>query len=89
MTKSVHVSVTVGYELRTIILSANEWKNVKSGKELTKSVDDYYEGETFTYDFRFNGDMYDDASLVVTYDDGGVGLIGKIKNSQQFSYYFS
>ena len=83
------IPVTVGYELRTIILSANEWKNVKSGKELTKSVDDYYEGETFTYDFRFNGDMYDDASLVVAYYDGGVGFIGKIKNSQQSSYYFS
>ena len=83
------IPITVGYELRTIILSANEWKNVKSGKELTKSIDDYYEGETFTYDFRFNGDMYDDASLVVTYYDGGVGFIGKIKNSQQSSYYFS
>ena len=83
------IPITVGYELRTIILSANEWKNVKSGKELTKSIDDYYEGETFTYDFRFNGDMYDDASLVVAYYDGGVGFIGKIKNSQQSSYYFS
>lgn len=83
------IPVTVRYELRTIILSANEWKNVKSGKELTKSIDDYYEGETFTYDFRFNGDMYDDASLVVAYYDGGVGFIGKIKNSQQSSYYFS
>ena len=83
------IPVTVRYELRTIILSANEWKNVKSGKELTKSVGDYYEGETFTYDFRFNGDMYDDASLVVAYYDGGVGFIGKIKNSQQSSYYFS
>ena len=83
MTKKINVSVEVGYDLRTITLTEKQWQSVKSGKKLIKSVKDYYEGEPFTYRFCFNENLETDenSSLVVTYDDLGVGFTGKIEDA--------
>ena len=81
MSKRYNISVEIGYELRTVSLLESEWKCVKSGDHLVKTTQDYYEGELFTYEFEFNGDAYEDATLVVTYDDGGTGFIGDIEDA--------
>ena len=76
-----NVTVEIGYELRTVSLTEKEWNFVKSGNHLIKSTQDSYEGELFTYQFEFNGDAHEDATLVVTYDDGGTGFIGNIEDA--------
>ena len=81
MSKRYNVTVEIGYELRTVSLTEKEWKRVKSGDYLIKSTQDSYEEELFTYQFEFNGDNYEDATLVVTYDDGGTGFIGNIEDA--------
>ena len=81
MSIKYNITVEIGYELRTVSLTEKEWKRVKSGDHLIKSTQDSYEGELFTYQFEFNGDAYKDATLVVTYDDGGTGFIGNIEDA--------
>lgn len=76
-----NVTVEIGYELRTVSLTKKEWNFVKSGNHLIKSTQDSYEGELFTYEFEFNGDAYEDATLVVTYDGGGTGFKGDIEDA--------
>ena len=72
----IHVSVVVGYDLRTVELTHDEWAAVQNGQHLIREVVDYYEGEKFTYVFAFNDRQ--GSSLVVTYDnaDGFIGDIG-------------
>ena len=71
----IQVSVDIGYDLRTVELSPQEWKAVQRGQRLVREVEDYYEGEAFTYVFRFNERK--GSTLVVTYDDADV-FIGDI-----------
>lgn len=78
--ETINVSVEVGYELRTVSLTELEWKSVQAGEPLTKEIEDYYEGEKFTYEFHFNSEYYKGNSLVVTYDDGD-GFIGGIEDA--------
>ena len=72
----IQVSVEIGYELRTVELTRQEWEAVQKGQHLIREVEDYYEGEAFTYVFAFN--IRKGSSLVVTYDDADafVGDIG-------------
>ena len=72
------VSVTVGDDLRTVILTEKQWKAVQEGKRLVKRVKDQYEGEEFTYVFHFNMDPQN--SLMVTYDDAD-GYLGGIEDA--------
>jgi hypothetical protein len=75
-TNMIQVSVAVGYDLRSVELTSDEWAEVQNGQHLVREVVDYYEGEEFTYVFAFNERQ--ESSLVVTYDDadGFVGDIG-------------
>jgi hypothetical protein len=69
------VSIPVGDDLRTVILTEKQWKAVQDGKPLVKRVKDHYEGQEFTYVFHFNMDP--ENSLMVTYDDAD-GYLGDI-----------
>lgn len=71
----IRVSVEIGNELRTVELTHQEWQTVQRGQRLVREVEDYYEGEAFTYVFRFN--EREGSALVVTYDDAD-GFIGDI-----------
>ena len=71
----IQVSVEIGSELRTVELTHQEWETVQRGQHLVREVEDYYEGEAFTYVFRFNERQ--GSTLVVTYDDAD-GFIGDI-----------
>ena len=87
--KTINVSVTVGYDLRSVLLTELEWKMVQEGKELVKEVEDSYEGEDFICTFMFNSYYDEGGSLVVTHepveDDGGfsgaTGFIGSIEDA--------
>lgn len=72
------VSVEVGYEIRSVILSAEEYRLVCSGKPLVRNTEELYEGERFTYTFSFNTDP--DNALTVTYDSG-VGFLGDLSDA--------
>jgi hypothetical protein len=75
-TNTIQISVEVGYDLRSVELTPDEWGEVQNGQHLVREVVDYYEGEKFTYVFAFNDRQ--GSSLVVTYDDadGFEGNIG-------------
>ena len=66
--KTYTLSIAVGYDLRSVVLTDNELALIRAGKSLTKEVDDYYEGEEYTYTFEFNQDP--DYSLKVSYQQG-------------------
>mgnify|MGYP001472781884 CR=1 FL=1 len=72
------VSVEIGYDLRTVELTPQEWEAVQRGQHLIREVEDYYEGEAFTYVFAFNDRK--GSSLVVTYDDAD-RFIGDIEDA--------
>ena len=74
----VRLSVEVGYDLRSVDLTLDEWAQVQGGEKLVREVIDYYEGEAFTYVFAFNA--RNKGSLVVTYDDAD-GFLGDIEDA--------
>ena len=74
----IRVSVEVGYDLRSIELTPEEWASVQTGQNLVREVIDYYEGEAFTYVFAFN--TRNEGSLVVSYDDAD-GFLGDIEDA--------
>ena len=76
----VTLGIEIGYELRTITLTQSQWKEVQSGKELREEVEDFYEGESLTYTWYFNNPSDRENSLVVTYDDQGVGYMGSVED---------
>ena len=76
--KTYSLSVEVGYELRSVVLTLDELNNVRAGLPLSREVEDYYEGECFNYLFKFNQDP--ENSLTVTYDSG-VGFLGDIEDA--------
>ena len=41
----IQVSVEVGYDLRTVELTHDEWAAVQNGQHLLRKVVDYYEGD--------------------------------------------
>ena len=76
--KKFQIGITIGYELRTLVLTEKQWIEIKNGKEFKKTVKDYYEGEEFNYQFHFNNPEDKKNNFIVTYDDGGEGYIGNI-----------
>jgi len=63
----IQVSVEVGYDLRTVELTHDEWAAVQNGQHLLRKVVDYYEGDAFADVFAFNDQQ--GYSLVVTCGD--------------------
>lgn len=82
--KTFTLSIAVGYDLRSVVLTDDELTLIRSGESFTKEVDDYYEGEEYTYTFEFNKDP--DYSLKVTYQRGddiltaGDGYLGDLND---------
>jgi hypothetical protein len=74
----IRISVEIGYELRSVELTSQEWEDVQKGTRLNREVVDCYEGEAFRYVFAFNDRK--GSTLVVTYDDadGFIGDIGDV-----------
>jgi hypothetical protein len=79
----VNISVQIGYESHMLPISNEEWEIIKAGKSFAKDVESYYEGEAFTYEFKFNMDS--ENSLIVSYYgedmDSGDGYIGNIEDA--------
>ena len=71
MKDHVEISVEIGYELRTLSVSNEEWDLIKAGKPFEKYLESFYEGESFAYYFNSNPE----GSLVVSYygEDMAVG----------------
>lgn len=78
MTTRYRISVSIGYDLRTVEVSAGDWKAIERGEAKIFEVEDYYEGELFTYLFEFN--ISAKHSLVVTYGDAD-GYLGDISDA--------
>jgi hypothetical protein len=76
----VTLGIEIGYELRTITLTQSQWEEVQSGKELKEEIEDFYEGESFTYSWYFNDPSDKENSLVVTYNGEGVGYMGSVED---------
>ena len=51
--KKFQIGITIGYDLRTLVLTEKQWIEIKNGKEFKKTIKDYYEGEEFHYQFLF------------------------------------
>ena len=75
------ISVEIGYELQSIVLTEKQWKDVQQGKEFRKSVWGSYEGQSFRYYFSFNDPSRDGWTLVVSYGDAADGYIGNIEDA--------
>ena len=86
MANKINVSVEIGYELRTVQLTEEEWDDVNKGEFLSKSIEDNYEGEVFVYEYQFHADYPKDSTLYVTNAqkgdfDGGQGFVGNIEDA--------
>lgn len=79
------LSVSVGYDLRSVELTEDEFASIKSGKKLTKVVEDDYEGETFQYSFAFNYDYPNSLTVSYSKDDDpwseGQGYVGDLPDA--------
>jgi hypothetical protein len=64
----------------SITLSPKEWAAVVAGNPFSTYGDGYeYEGESFQDHWHLGGGL--DGSLEVTYDDGGQGFVGSLKDA--------
>ncbi len=72
----VEVSVSWGYELHTVKVSARKWKRIRAGESLVLKSIGWYEGTSFPCRWHF--DLNQEHSLVVCYGAGGEGFVGNI-----------
>ena len=77
--KSILITVEWGYELHTCPLSQAEWDQICDGSEFSATEPYMYDGENFTAEWVFNKDRR--GSLLVTYDDSGVGFDGALSDA--------
>lgn len=75
----VEVSVSWGYELHTIKVSARKWKRIRAGESLMLKSIGWYEGKSFPCRWYF--DLEDEHSLVVCYGADGEGFVGNISDA--------
>lgn len=77
-TKSkVKVSIYWPDDWKYCIIEKNEWEKVKKGEKMEFCGEGYeYEGEVFDDFWEFNHDGL--GSLIVSYNDGGIGFDGLI-----------
>jgi len=77
--KSILITVEWGYELHTCPLSQAEWEQICDGSQFSATEPYMYDGENFTAEWVFNKDHR--GSLLVTYDDAGVGFDGALSDA--------
>ena len=76
----VNVSVSWGYELHDVHVSARKWKRICAGEAVMVKSIGWYEGQSF--ECRWYFDLNAEYSLVVSYgDDGADGFIGNIRDA--------
>jgi hypothetical protein len=76
--KPVVISVEWGYELHECPISMAAFKRVTNGERIIIQEPYLYDGEMFLAEYNFNHSFY--GSLLVTYDDAGVGFDGSMDN---------
>jgi hypothetical protein len=73
----VNVSVSWGYELHDVHVSARKWKRIRAGEPVMVRSVGWYEGQSF--ECRWYFDLNAEYTLTVSYgDDGADGFIGNI-----------
>lgn len=73
----VDVSVSWGYEMHEVHISARKWKRIRPGEAVMVKSIGWYEGKSFECRWYFDPDA--ENSLIVSYgDDGADGLVGNI-----------
>ena len=81
MKEGYRISVYWEADWKSIVLSLKQWQQIQSGQELRISGKGYsYEGERFQDDWHFNHDG--PGTLIVWYDDGGVGWDGRLSDAE-------
>ena len=78
-TRSIVVSVEWGYEQYECPMAQRTWKRIAQGKPVRRVEPYLYEGKRFKSEWFFNAP--DVGSLLVTYDDGGVGFEGRLEEA--------
>jgi hypothetical protein len=86
--RSIVVSVEWGNEHQECPMAERTWKRIAQGKPVRRVEPYVYEGKRFKSEWSFNTPEV--GSLLVTYDDGGVGFEGRleaafIRNDDQIS----
>jgi hypothetical protein len=72
--RPISVSVEWGYDLHHCPMSRRTWSRIVAGKAVLRKEPYWYEGERYTGEWHFN--HRGRGTLLVTYDDGGVGFDG-------------
>lgn len=76
----VNVSWCYGDCSPTAKVPLKSWEAILQGEKVSADASYWYEGERFFADFQFN--HAGPGTLLVTYDDGGVGFDGNIEDAQ-------
>ena len=77
--RSIVVSVEWGNEQYECPMAQRTWKRIAQGKPVRRIEPYLYEGKKFKSEWSFN--TPDVGSLLVTYDDGGVGFEGRLEDA--------
>lgn len=77
--RSIVVSVEWGNEQYECPMAERTWKRIAQGKSVRRVEPYVYEGKRFKSEWSFN--TPDIGSLLVTYDDGGVGFEGRLEEA--------
>lgn len=77
--RSIVVSVEWGNEQYECPMAERTWKRVAQGKPVRRVEPYQYEGKKFKSEWSFNTPSV--GSLLVTYDDGGVGFEGRLEEA--------
>jgi hypothetical protein len=77
--RSIVVSVEWGNEQYECPMAERTWKRIAQGKPVRRVEPYVYEGKRFKSEWSFN--TPDVGSLLVTYDDGGVGFEGRLEDA--------
>lgn len=85
MPKDRTLALEIDGELRSIILTEEEWLSVTRGDFVQKEAEGSDGEESFVYVYRFNPPHYKANSIVVEYDDGGVCFVGTLTDAHVYS----
>lgn len=77
--KFISITVEWGYESHTCAISHAEWSLICDGSQFSATQPYVYEGTNFTAEWVFNKTHR--GSLLVTYDDAGVGFDGTLSDA--------
>ena len=76
----VEVTVSWGYELHSVKVSAAKWKRIRGAEAIMIKSIGWYEGKSFQCRWYF--DLNAEYTLIVSYgDDGADGYIGSISSA--------